>query len=206
MSKRTIKKLDLIVATVFVISLCGLWVLATYLIFPPVPQRQVAQNDVTVNEQVASLLDGSISFSEKEQTTMVTKMNTVNDLSWIFWLVGAVVVVLIIWNIVKSGYGAILIFGMLGLALVGFIFWILLFRGGDVSTPEAREENIQVIGVVHPVGNDPAVDQAYAEINKTNAGTNVVNAAGVSIYTVLIWITVIIFFGIGVFLWYVVHK
>lgn len=141
-------------------------------------------------------------YAVQEQTIMPFEF----DYQYVPWIIGIVIAGIILWAIVKNGYGAILVFGTLALVVIGVIFWTLLYRGQDVSTPEARDRNLQTIQVVQPIGGDPNLDDAYAGINRENAGTNVINAGMVSIYTVLIWVTVIIFFGFGIFLWYVTHK
>jgi len=138
-------------------------------------------------------------FSEEKNT-----MNEI-DPQVMVWAIGIIVVVVILWNIFKSGYGSILIFGAMAFAVIGLVFWLLLFRGQDVSTATSRDANLQTIRVVQP-GDDSVVDEAYSEINRKNAGTNVINAGGVAVYTMLIWVTIVLFFSIGIFLWFLKHR
>lgn len=188
------KILDWIVRSVMITAICSALVIAAYLFVPPLPQQEVDLNGVVSS--------GSMSLSIKENNEV--KINTLSP-SDIACLIGVLFLLFVLYLIFKNGYWAILVFGVLGLALIGLIFWILLFRAGDVSTTQARDENLQVLRVVQPMG-DPAVDQIYAKVNRENARTNVVNSVSVLIYTVLIWVTVIVFFGIGIFLWYFTHK
>ena len=121
------------------------------------------------------------------------------------WFVGICLVIWVGYKIAKSGFGGTIVMILLGLAAVAVIFWILLYRGGDVSTPEARDQNLQVVRVVQPVG-DPDTDKTYAEVNRDNSITNAINAGGVSVYMILVWVTIILFAAIGVFFYYLSKR
>lgn len=78
--------------------------------------------------------------------------------------------------IVKSGHGVTAVVVLLVFALIGGYLWLTAHRGGDVSTAEARDANLQTIKVVQPNGIDPERDAAYAKVNQGNANANLTNA------------------------------
>ena len=114
------------------------------------------------------------------------------------WIVGIGLAAFVFYKvIVETGFWKVLMGIGAAALVVGTLFWVLLYRGGDVSTADARDENLQVVKVVQPVG-DPQVDETYAGINRENAGTNIVNAGGVAIYMVLFFVGLIVVGGIMV--------
>lgn len=79
-------------------------------------------------------------------------------------------------EIVKSGHGVTAVIVLVVFALIGGWLWLTAYRGGDVSTAEARDANLQTIKVVQPNGIDPERDAAYAEVNQGNSNANLTNA------------------------------
>lgn len=162
----------------------------------------------TTAQKVSAEIEAATAEVQDEAPVEAGEMSSmsVDDLDWVSIakvvgiLICAIVIVLVVVKFWK------LIFGLgAALLVVAALFWILLYRGGDVSTPEARDANMQVVKVVQPVG-DPVVDGTYAEINRENAGTNAVNAGGMAIWAVLFLITFVVLVGVGVFLHYYSSK
>lgn len=163
----------------------------------------------TTAQKVMAEIDAAAAAVEVQEDAPVdggTMAAGMDDVDWgsvarvvgiLICVVAAVVVVVKFWKLI-FGLGAALL-------VVAALFWILLYRGGDVSTAEARDANMQVVKVVQPVG-DPSIDTTYAEINRENAGTNAVNAGGMAIWTVLFLITFVVLVGVGVFLHYYSSK
>jgi hypothetical protein len=58
---------------------------------------------------------------------------------------------------------------------------------------------------VQPVG-EPSVDQVYADVNRQNAGTNIVNAGGNAIYIILFLGGMIVVIGCAVVLHYYINR
>lgn len=121
------------------------------------------------------------------------------------WIAGIVVAIYIIWQILKSEKGFVVGLVALAVLVIGAIFWILLYRGADVTTAEARDENLQVIRVIQPIG-EPETDEAYSTINENNAKTNITNAGGTAIYAAILWVTVIVFSAIGIIIYYMSKR
>lgn len=122
------------------------------------------------------------------------------------WLVGIGLAAFVFYKVViETGFWKIILgLGAAGLVVAG-LFWVLLYRGGDVSTADARDANLQVVKVVQPVG-DPSVDQAYAGVNRENAGTNIVNAGSNSIYTILFLGVMVVVIGCAIVLHYYINR
>lgn len=122
------------------------------------------------------------------------------------WLVGIGLAAFVFYKVViETGFWKILLgLGAAGLLVAG-LFWVLLYRGGDVASAEARDANLQVVKVVQPVG-DPSLDQTYADVNRQNAGTNIVNAGGNAIYIVLFIVALVVVVGLFVILHYYINR
>jgi len=122
------------------------------------------------------------------------------------WLVGIGLAAFVFYKVViETGFWKVLLgLGAAGLLVAG-LFWVLLYRGGDVASAEARDANLQVVKVVQPVG-DPSLDQTYADVNRQNAGTNIVNAGGNAIYIVLFIVALVVVVGLFVILHYYINR
>lgn len=178
-------------ATIFIVACVGL-------IFSPVANETASQANT-------EMFPDSQSAAPVSSEPMELPAMTPETWKAIGWISVAVFVFLVLLAIVKSGGAALLAFFAIAIVFFGAMFWVIVYRAGDVSTPEARDENIQIVEVIQPVG-DPESDSTNADTNRTNAGANVVNAGAFSIYAAAGWVTIVLIVFSGMLLLFAIKA
>lgn len=175
----------LIIVAIVAVCLVGILVLS---VFSPASNQWASQSN-------SKMFPDSVSSAEP------TPLPEISPNTWkaLGWLIVIIIVFFVLRSIVQGGGGPALALFVIAVVFFGAMFWVIAYRGGDISTYEARDENLQVVRVIQPVG-DPESDLLNSETNKMNASANVVNAGSFSIYLAGGWITIILIVFGGIFL------
>lgn len=102
-------------------------------------------------------------------------------------------------KIIDAGLAVPIFIIICGLGVILFVSY--LFTYGDKNGDD--KEDVQIIRVIQPTGEDAKTDAQYSEINEQNAKANAWSALSIIAYTAILLVSFVVLTGLGMVLHYI---